>query len=104
MQQILDGSFFFFQGTNFCGSIDNTSRPLAEVVYNIVIGWIFVFDILHVKEGPTRMKNCVYYALMVAEMIAMLVAWNMEMENMVRREDNSGIPCWDNVQRFKGHS
>ncbi len=84
-----------FQGTNFCGSIDNKKRPIAELVYDIVIGWIFVFDIVHVTEGPTRLKNAVYYTLMAAEMVTMLTAWHIAMENLVRHAPISltGLYC-----------
>ena len=40
--------------TNFCGSMDNKRRPLSEFVYNMVIAAVLIFDIVNVKDGPTR--------------------------------------------------
>jgi hypothetical protein len=54
-------------------------------VYNLVIGWVFVFDSLHVKEGPTRLKQAVYYTLMAAELTALLALWYMQAKDLVRR-------------------
>jgi len=42
--------------TNFCGSIDGVRRPVEEVVYNLVIAAVLLFDIVNIKEGATRQE------------------------------------------------
>ena len=60
---------------------------MAEFVYDIVIGWVYVFDVFHVKEGPTRIKNAAFYTLILTEMIVLLVAWDQKVgENRVHAE------------------
>ena len=61
--------------TNFCGSIDGVRRPLSELLYNIVMAFVLVFDIVNIKDGPTRLKNGWYYTLVAGEHSALLGCW-----------------------------
>ena len=43
--------------TSFCSSGEGegrSPRPLSEFVYNIVMAFVLVFDIVDLKDGPTR--------------------------------------------------
>lgn len=68
------------QGTNFCGSAEGSRRPIAEFIYDVVIGWVFIFDFIHVKEGPTRIKQSVYYIINLLEMAAILTVWQLQID------------------------
>ena len=61
--------------SNFCGSIDGVRRPLSELVYNIVMAFVLVFDIVNIKEGPTRLKNSLYYILISVEHSVLMYFW-----------------------------
>ena len=61
--------------TNFCGSIDGQRRPVSEFVYNLVIATVFIFDIVNVKDGPTRLKNSVFYTILILENSFLMVFW-----------------------------
>ena len=74
-----------FQGTNFCGSIDNRRRPVSEFIYNLVVGWVYIFDIIHVKEGPTRLKHAAYYLLIFIETAALMAVWYTDV--------HAEVPC-----------
>ena len=61
--------------TNFCGSMDDTRRPVSEFVYNIVIAAVLIFDIVNIKDGPTRLRNSVYYTIVTLENTVLMVFW-----------------------------
>lgn len=61
--------------TNFCGSIDDKRRPLSEFVYNLVLAAVLIFDIVNIKEGPSRLKNAVYYTLITVENSLLMYLW-----------------------------
>ena len=61
--------------TNFCGSMDDTRRPISEFVYNIVIAAVLIFDIVNIKDGPTRLRNSVYYTIVTLENTVLMVFW-----------------------------
>ena len=61
--------------TNFCGSMDDSRRPVSEFVYNLVISAVLIFDIVNIKEGPTRIKNFVYYVVVFSENVLLMSLW-----------------------------
>ena len=61
--------------SNFCGSIDGVRRPVSEFVFNIVMAAVFIFDIVNIKEGPSRLKNTVYYILVSVENSLLMYFW-----------------------------
>ncbi len=61
--------------TNFCGSMDDSRRPVSEFVYNLVISAVLIFDIVNIKEGPTRIKNFVYYLVVFFENVLIMSLW-----------------------------
>ena len=71
------------QKTNFCGTQDGKRRTLLELFYNIVVGWIFVFVMISVKVGATRVKYSLYYLLIAAENVTMIVLWFLQPESQL---------------------
>ena len=61
--------------SNFCGSIDEVRRPIAEFVYNLVVAAVLLFDIINITAGATRLKNIFFYALFGLEQAALLAVW-----------------------------
>ena len=61
--------------TNFCGSMDDKRRPVSEFVYNMVLAVVLIFDIVNIKEGPTRIKNLCYYILVTVENSLLVYFW-----------------------------
>ena len=74
---------YFYQGTNYCGSAENRRRPAAEFLYNIVIGFVFIFDCINLKEGPTRLKNFLYYLVLTGEACILMVFWYNKTEVII---------------------
>lgn len=54
-----------------------------EIVYDIVMGWVMVFDFIHLKEGPTRLKMFLYYTIILLETIALMTIWYLQLTNHV---------------------
>ena len=42
------------------------------------MGFVFTFDIVNVKDGPTRYKHAVYYTLAMLENGGLLALWYIE--------------------------
>ncbi|XP_077367952.1 XK-related protein 7-like [Festucalex cinctus] len=63
-------TFWIIQGeTDFCMS------KWEEIIYNMVVGIIYIFCWFNVKEGPSRIRMTLYYALTLAENVALTAAW-----------------------------
>ena len=71
-------TFVYFQGTNYCGSAENIRRPFAEILYNLVMGFVSIFDFINLKEGPTRLKHFFYYAVLTMEAGILMTLWYMK--------------------------
>ena len=61
--------------SNFCGSMDDVRRPVSEFVFNLVMAAVFIFDIVNLKEGPSRLKNTVYYIIVTLENSLLMYFW-----------------------------
>ena len=61
--------------SNFCGSMDGVRRPVSEFVFNLVMAAVFIFDIVNLKEGPSRLKNTVYYIIVTLENSLLMYFW-----------------------------
>ena len=61
--------------SNFCGSIDGVRRPIEELVYNVVIAFVLLFDIVNITDGATRLKNVFFYCIFGLEQAALVAAW-----------------------------
>ncbi|XP_057676219.1 XK-related protein 7-like [Corythoichthys intestinalis] len=63
-------TFWIIQGeTDFCMS------KWEEIIYNMVVGIIYIFCWFNVKEGPSRIRMTVYYTVTLAENVALTAAW-----------------------------
>ncbi|KAM3871893.1 XK-related protein 7-like [Diretmus argenteus] len=63
-------TFWIIQGeTDFCMS------KWEEIIYNMVVGIIYIFCWFNVKEGPSRIRMTVYYSVTLAENVALTAAW-----------------------------
>ena len=93
---------FFLQGTNFCGSAENRRRPLSELVYNIVMGFVGIFEYLHLKDGPTRIKYIFYYLLISVEAAALMTLWYLDTTSKVSKAyiDVQCQDCSNRVRAF----
>ena len=94
-------------GSNFCGSIDGVRRPISELVYNLVIAAVLLFDIVNITEGATRLKNVFFYVLSGLEQAALLGAWYLAVSRWAIRywvnwPQNSGevLKRWPLLDRW----
>ncbi|XP_028309047.1 XK-related protein 7 [Gouania willdenowi] len=63
-------TFWIIQGeTDFCMS------KWEEIIYNMVVGIIYIFCWFNVKEGPSRFRMGVYYCVTLGENVALTAAW-----------------------------
>ncbi|XP_061129186.1 XK-related protein 7-like isoform X3 [Syngnathus typhle] len=63
-------TFWIIQGeTDFCMS------KWEEIIYNMVVGIIYIFCWFNVKEGPSRLRMTVYYTVTLVENVALTAAW-----------------------------
>ncbi|NP_001027880.1 XK-related protein 7a [Takifugu rubripes] len=63
-------TFWIIQGeTDFCMS------KWEEIIYNMVVGIIYIFCWFNVKEGPSRFRLIIYYSVTLAENVALTAAW-----------------------------
>lgn len=63
-------TFWIIQGeTDFCMS------KWEEIIYNMVVGIIYIFCWFNVKEGPSRFRMIIYYSVTLAENVALTAAW-----------------------------
>ena len=78
--------------SNFCGSIDGVRRPIEELVYNVVIAFVLLFDIVNITDGATRLKNIFFYSIFGLEQAALVAAWYIAI--------NRSYSCWILFQGF----
>lgn len=71
----LNGSL---QRTNFCGTADGKRKPCEELFYNVVVGWVFTFVMVNVKNAATRVKYFAYYLVVAGENGAMIALWFLD--------------------------
>uniref|UniRef100_A0A8B9NXE1 XK-related protein n=1 Tax=Apteryx owenii TaxID=8824 RepID=A0A8B9NXE1_APTOW len=63
-------TFWIIQGeTDFCMS------KWEEIIYNMVVGIIYIFCWFNVKEGRSRYRMCIYYVITLSENAALTVLW-----------------------------
>ncbi|KAG2461857.1 XKR7 protein, partial [Polypterus senegalus] len=63
-------TFWIIQGeTDFCMS------KWEEIIYNMVVGIIYIFCWFNVKEGRTRYRMFIYYFITLTENAALTVLW-----------------------------
>ncbi|XP_019395021.1 PREDICTED: XK-related protein 7 [Crocodylus porosus] len=63
-------TFWIIQGeTDFCMS------KWEEIIYNMVVGIIYIFCWFNVKEGRSRYRMAIYYVITLAENAALTTLW-----------------------------
>ena len=70
--------------TNFCGSGDDKPRPISEFIYNVVMAFVLIFDVVHLKDGPTRLKHLLFYTITFIEDAVLVAVWYDEVGKEVR--------------------
>ncbi|CAG0894832.1 unnamed protein product [Darwinula stevensoni] len=70
--------WIFLQKTQFCN--EHSERSIKEFLYNMVVGGIYIFTFLNVKETPSRYKMTLYYMIQLAEDVALGVLWFIDKE------------------------
>ena len=86
--------------SNFCGSIDGKRRKKSELVYNLVMAFVFVFDISNIKEGPTRLKNLFYYTLISVEHAVLMFFWYRKTSSNSAELDSGTHLPWSHDPRY----
>ncbi|GFX16930.1 XK-related protein 6 [Trichonephila clavipes] len=71
-------SWLIFLRTSFCVSSTGHPRPIEEFIFNIVIGVIYVFCFVNVKEEPTRWKYATYYFIIWIENLVLVILWYLK--------------------------
>ena len=56
---------------------------MAEIVYNVVMGFVCIFDYINLKEGPTRLKHMFYYTVLSMEAAILMSLWYLEIKKQV---------------------
>ncbi|XP_076308740.1 XK-related protein 4-like [Tachypleus tridentatus] len=63
------------QQTSFCDSETGEKRQCEEYLFNMVIGAVYLFCFLNVKDEPTRLKYLTYYIIVFIENSSMIILW-----------------------------
>ncbi|GIY14733.1 XK-related protein 6 [Caerostris darwini] len=74
-------SWLIFLRTSFCVSSTGQPRPLEEFIFNIVIGVIYVFCFVNVKDEPTRWKYATYYFIIWIENLVLVILWYTKVDS-----------------------
>ena len=53
------------------------------MIYNVVMGFVYIFDYIHLKEGPTRLKHFFYYSVLTIEAAILMGLWYTETNKKV---------------------
>ena len=67
--------WLIFQRTRFC--VDEYGNPhyFREYLFDLVIGFVYIFCFFNLKEGFTRVRVIPYYAIMLTENTLFIVMW-----------------------------
>lgn len=68
-------SWIIHQNTDFCSSESGKKRPFREYLFNMVMGVVYIFCFVNLKEEKTRYKYCVYYVIMFLENCVCISLW-----------------------------
>ncbi|XP_054711605.1 XK-related protein 4-like [Uloborus diversus] len=63
------------QSTDVCATATGRPRLLEELVFNFVVGVIYIFCFVNVKDEPTRWKYTFYYFIIWIENITLSTLW-----------------------------
>ncbi|KAK2727409.1 hypothetical protein QYM36_008039 [Artemia franciscana] len=77
--------WIILQRTLICVSEDGKKKPCAEFLFNIIMGWVYVFCVINLKSSPGRLKYITYYIIYGAENISMIVLWFFQVYSLESR-------------------
>ncbi|XP_054153676.1 XK-related protein 6-like [Oppia nitens] len=63
------------QQTRFCDSERGDPRPCFEYMFNMMIGAIYLFCFINVKDEPTRYKYLSFYIIVFSENLSFIILW-----------------------------
>jgi hypothetical protein len=66
------------QQTRFCDTDTGEARPCQEYLFNMIIGAIYLFCFVNVKDEPTRYKYLAYYLIAFVQNISFIVLWYLK--------------------------
>uniref|UniRef100_A0A8C9NN19 XK-related protein n=1 Tax=Serinus canaria TaxID=9135 RepID=A0A8C9NN19_SERCA len=79
-------TFWIIQGeTDFCMS------KWEEIIYNMVVGIIYIFCWFNVKEGRSRYRMCIYYIITLSENAALTILWFLYYDRKATSDFNALI-------------
>ncbi|XP_056363579.1 XK-related protein 7 isoform X2 [Oenanthe melanoleuca] len=79
-------TFWIIQGeTDFCMS------KWEEIIYNMVVGIIYIFCWFNVKEGRSRYRMCIYYIITLSENAALTILWFLYYDRKTTSDFNALI-------------
>uniref|UniRef100_A0A8D2P7T2 XK-related protein n=1 Tax=Zosterops lateralis melanops TaxID=1220523 RepID=A0A8D2P7T2_ZOSLA len=79
-------TFWIIQGeTDFCMS------KWEEIIYNMVVGIIYIFCWFNVKEGRSRYRMCIYYIITLSENAALTILWFLYYDRQTTSDFNALI-------------
>lgn len=84
------------QGTRFCDTLQGPS-PCEEYLFNMIIGTIYLFCFINVKDEPTRFKYLAYYVIVLAENGSLISLWYAKTS-----ADPIKAALWYHVPAFAG--
>ncbi|KAF6773554.1 hypothetical protein AHF37_06316 [Paragonimus kellicotti] len=87
---ILSVSWLVIRGTTFCSPVP---RTLPECLFDIVLGAVYCFDVVNVREGHSRLWYLTYYSLVGLENLIMTLVWSIYTAKS-RINGNSERPMW----------
>ncbi|KAF5396010.1 hypothetical protein PHET_11270 [Paragonimus heterotremus] len=87
---MLSVSWLVIRGTTFCSPVP---RTLPECLFDIVLGAVYCFDVVNVREGHSRLWYLTYYSLVGLENLVMTLVWSMYTTKS-RVNGNSERPMW----------
>ncbi|KAF8561541.1 hypothetical protein P879_08070 [Paragonimus westermani] len=87
---MLSVSWLVIRGTTFCSPVP---RTLPECLFDIVLGAVYCFDVVNVREGHSRLWYLTYYSLVGLENFVMTLIWSIYTAKS-RVSESSERPMW----------
>lgn len=67
--------WFIFQKTRFCVDDKGIRYLCREYLFDVVIGFVYIFCFFNIREGMIRIRVIFYYVIMLGENIVFVVMW-----------------------------
>ncbi|XP_076050303.1 XK-related protein 6-like isoform X2 [Oratosquilla oratoria] len=66
------------QKTNFCAAEDGSRKPVRELLYNVIMGWVHCFCYINLKDSPTRLRMTFFYIIIGLQNTVFISVWYVE--------------------------